>query len=78
MTHAGDWEMLGILPEGVAFDAADQYVVAGIFEYEGSEPRSSALEFWQVKRDRDAPRLVPTGFAVETGPGAHSLIVVNE
>ncbi len=78
MEHAGDWEMLGILPEGVAFDASDRYVVAGIFEYEGPEPRASALEFWRVQRDvGEAPRLVPTGYAVETGPGAHSLVVVN-
>ena len=79
MKHAGDWEMLGILPEGVAFDASDRYVVAGVYEYEGPEPRASALEFWRVQRDPgEAPRLVPTGYAVETGPGAHSLIVVNE
>ncbi|MEO1604312.1 MAG: hypothetical protein AAFU34_03245 [Pseudomonadota bacterium] len=77
--HAGDWEMLGILPEGVAFDAADRYVVAGIYEYDGPEPRASALEFWRVQRDAgEAPRLVPTGYAVETGPGAHSLVVVNQ
>ena len=79
MTHAGDWEMLGILPEGVAFDAADRYVVAGIYEYEGPEPRASALEFWRVQRSLGTPpRLVPTGYAVATGPGAHSLVVVNE
>ena len=79
MTHAGDWEMLGILPEGVAFDAADRYVVAGVYEYEGPEPRASALEFWRVQRDEgESPRLVPTGHSVTTGPGAHSLVVVNE
>jgi len=79
MDHAGDWEMLGILPEGIAFDASDRYVVAGIYEYEGPEPRDSALEFWRVLRDPGvAPRLVPTGYAVETGPGAHSLVVVND
>ncbi len=78
MRPLGDWEMPGILPEGVAFDADDSHLVAGIFEYEGPEPRASALEIWQVKRHpgRD-PRLVPTGFAIPTGPGAHSLIVVN-
>ncbi|MGP1255193.1 MAG: YncE family protein [Kiloniellales bacterium] len=79
MRHAGDWEMAGILPEGVAFDASDRYVVAGVFEYEGPEPRRSALEFWSVKREAGRlPRLVPTGFTIETGPGAHSLIVVND
>ena len=79
MDHIGDWEMLGILPEGVAFDASDRYVVAGIFEYEGPEPRASALEFWRVARDPGVPpRLVPTGYSVSTGPGAHSLVVVND
>lgn len=79
LTHLGDWEMLGILPEGVAFDASDQYVVAGVYEYEGPEPRASALEIWRVKRQPDRPaRLVPTGFSIPTGPGAHSLIVVND
>ena len=77
-THAGNWEINGILPEGIAFDASDSYVVAGIYEYEGPEPRRSALEFWRVAREPGRlPRLVPTGFAVETGPGAHSLVVVN-
>lgn len=79
MRHLGDWEMEGILPEGVAFDADDSHVVAGIFEYEGPEPRASALEFWRVKRQPGIdPRLIPTGYAIPTGPGAHSLIVVNE
>ncbi len=79
MSHVGDWEMLGILPEGVAFDASDRYIVAGVYEYEGPEPRESALEFWRVQRNPGkAPRLVPTGYSVATGPGAHSLVVVNE
>ena len=75
--HLGDWAFDGILPEGIAFDAADRYVVAGVFEYEGPEPRRSALEFWRVVHDGARPSLEPTGFAVETGPGAHSLIVVD-
>jgi len=79
MKHAGDWEMLGILPEGVAFDASDRYVVAGVFEYEGPEPRAAALEFWRVLHEEgEPPRLVSTGYAIETGPGAHSLVVVND
>ncbi len=79
MTHLGDWEMEGILPEGVAFDADDTHVVAGVFEYEGPEPRQSALEFWSVVRAGEhPPRLVPTGFSIPTGPGAHSLIVIND
>ncbi|MEM1421751.1 MAG: hypothetical protein AAGF51_14185, partial [Pseudomonadota bacterium] len=69
----------GILPEGVAFDADDTHVVAGVFEYEGPEPRQSALEFWSVVRAGvHPPRLVPTGFSIPTGPGAHSLIVIND
>ena len=79
MRSLGDWEMPGILPEGVAFDADDTHLVAGIFEYEGPEPRASGLEIWQVKRQPGHdPRLVPTGFSIPTGPGAHSLIVVNQ
>ncbi|MEM9043469.1 MAG: hypothetical protein AAGC81_02150 [Pseudomonadota bacterium] len=79
LRHLGDWEMEGILPEGVAFDADDSHLVAGIFEYDGPEQRASALEFWQVKRQPGLdPRLVPTGFSIPTGPGAHSLIVVND
>lgn len=77
LDHTGTWEFDGILPEGIAFDASDSYVVAGVFEYEGPEPRRSALEFWRVDRSAALPRLQDTGFAVETGPGAHSLIVVN-
>ncbi|MEL6478263.1 MAG: hypothetical protein AAFR17_13125 [Pseudomonadota bacterium] len=79
MRHLGDWEMEGILPEGVAFDADDSHLVAGIYEYEGPEPRASALEFWRIQRQPGLdPRLVPTGYAIPTGPGAHSLIVVND
>ena len=77
MTHAGDWTFDGILPEGIAFDASDSYVVAGVFEYDGPEPPRSALEFWRVVRDGDTPALEPTDFAIEVGPGAHSLVVVN-
>lgn len=79
MRHLGDWEMEGILPEGVAFDADDTHLVAGIYEYEGPEPRASALEIWRVARQPGLdPRLVPTGFSIPTGPGAHSLIVIND
>ncbi|MEO1403330.1 MAG: beta-propeller fold lactonase family protein [Cyanobacteria bacterium J06635_1] len=77
MTHVSDWLFDGILPEGIAFDASDQYVVAGVFEYETPEPRSGALEFWRVNRDAEAPALEQTDYVIETGPGAHSLIVVN-
>ncbi|MEM9948257.1 MAG: hypothetical protein AAF810_19645 [Cyanobacteria bacterium P01_D01_bin.36] len=73
----GDWVFDGILPEGIAFDAADQYVVAGVFEYDTLEPRRGALEFWRVDRTENAPQLERTDYVIETGPGAHSLIVVN-
>ena len=75
--HAGDWTFDGILPEGIEFDAADQYVVAGVFEYETPEPRQGALEFWRVVRTDSIPQLERTDYVIETGPGAHSLIVVN-
>ena len=79
MRHLGDRDMEGIPPEGIAFDSDDSHLVAGIFEHEGPEPRASALEFWRVKRQPGQdPRLVPTGYATPTGPGTHSLIVVNE
>ncbi|MEL6223823.1 MAG: hypothetical protein AAFR31_14415 [Cyanobacteria bacterium J06627_8] len=78
VTHAGDWTFDGILPEGIEFDASDQYVVAGVFEYETPEPRQGALEFWRVLRDGETPRLERTDYVIETGPGAHSLIVVNQ
>ena len=77
LTHAGDWVFDGILPEGIAFDATDQYVVAGVFEYETPEPRNGALEFWRVVENADAPSLERTDYVIETGPGAHSLIVVQ-
>ncbi|MEO1144860.1 MAG: beta-propeller fold lactonase family protein [Cyanobacteria bacterium J06638_22] len=77
LTHAGDWTFDGILPEGIAFDATDQYVVAGLFEYETPEPRNGALEFWRVVENADAPSLERTDYVIETGPGAHSLIVVQ-
>lgn len=75
MMLAGDWSFDGILPEGIAFDASDQYVVAGVFEYETPEPRRGALEFWRVTQNSTA--LERTDYRIETGPGAHSLIVVN-
>ena len=75
--HAGDWTFEGILPEGIDFDASDQYIVAGVFEYETPEPRQGALEFWHVVRAENTPRLERTDYVIETGPGAHSLIVVN-
>lgn len=79
LRRLGDWAMEGILPEGVAFDAADNWVVTGIYEYEGPEPRASGLEFWRVHRvPGEAPMLVSSPHRVETGPGAHSLIVVNQ
>lgn len=78
LTRAGDWPFDGLLPEGVAFDASDRYIVAGVFEYDGPEPRRSGLEIWEVIRDDDLPRLSDTGYRIPTGPGAHSLIVVNQ
>ena len=72
MQHAGDWEMLGILPEGVAFDAADRYVVAGT-NIEGPEPRASALEFWRVQRMKEHPRgLFPRATPFQLGQCALS------
>ena len=78
MRRLGDWTFDGILPEGIAFDASDRYVVAGVFEYEGAEPRRSGLEIWEVVgATGSTPALADTGYRIPTGPGAHSLIVVN-
>lgn len=76
--HLGNWVFDGILPEGIAFDSSDNYVVVGVYEYDGPEPRESALEIWQVDRGGNAPALTDTGVRIATGPGAHSLIVVND
>ncbi len=79
MRHLGDWEREGIPPEGVACDADDTHLAAGVFEHEGPEPRASGLEIWRVVRQPGCDaRLVPTGFRTPTGPGAHSPIVANE
>lgn len=77
LRHLGDWSFEGVLPEGIAFDASDSYVVAGVFEYEGPEPMASGLEIWRVARDGAEPALEDTGYRIPTGPGAHSLLVVN-
>ncbi|NEQ45991.1 MAG: lactonase family protein [Leptolyngbya sp. SIOISBB] len=77
VNHVGDWTFDGILPEGIEFDASDQYVVAGVFEYDTPEPRQGALEFWRVNRAGETPQLEPTDYVIATGPGAHSLIVVD-
>lgn len=76
MRHLGDWPMTGILPEGIAFDASDRYLVAGVFEYDGPEPRASGLEIWRVLQAGGDLALRDTGYRIPTGPGAHSLIVV--
>lgn len=77
MNHAGDWTFDGILPEGIAFDASDQYVVTGVFEYDTPESRQGALEFWRVNRAGEMPQLEPIAYVIETGPGTDSLIVVD-
>lgn len=74
----GSWEYEGHLPEGVAFDASDRFIVFGVFEYEGPEPRASDLQIWDVTTEEDGARgLSDTGYRIPTGPGAHSLVVVN-
>ncbi|MDX8355028.1 hypothetical protein [Cognatiyoonia sp. IB215182] len=75
--HYGDWTFDAILPEGIDFDASDDFVVVGAYEYEGPEPRESALEIWEVIRTDGGPGLADTGMRIPTGPGAHSLIVVD-
>ncbi len=77
MTLADERAFDAILPEGVDFDASDRYIVVGAYEYDGPEPRESALEIWRVGRTGDAPSLSDTGHRIPTGPGAHSLLVVD-
>ncbi|MDX8350452.1 hypothetical protein SLH49_20885 [Cognatiyoonia sp. IB215446] len=77
-TVLGSWEFEGDLPEGVAFDASDSFIAFGVFEYAGPEPRASDLQIWEVVTSEDGTRgLSDTGYRIPTGPGAHSLVVVN-
>lgn len=77
-TVLGSWEFEGDLPEGVAFDASDRFIAFGVFEYAGPEPRASDLQIWEVVTNDDGSRgLTDTGYRIPTGPGAHSLVVVN-
>lgn len=74
----GSWPFDGDLPEGVAFDASDRYIAFGVFEYDGPEPRESDLQIWEVTEGNEGRRgLSDTGYRIPTGPGAHSLVVVN-
>ncbi|MGP1371177.1 MAG: hypothetical protein ACTS3T_00005 [Almyronema sp.] len=66
----------GLLPEDAVFDASGNSLATVIYNYREAQPRTGAIEFWQVLRDGQ-PRLERTGLKLDVVRGAHVVSLVQ-
>ena len=74
LAKAGDFAFEGVLPEGITFDAASEYLIIATFEYLDSREPTGGLEIWRVNREADGLDLEYVG-RINVPHGAHQVIV---
>ncbi|NJL99720.1 MAG: lactonase family protein [Synechococcaceae cyanobacterium SM2_3_2] len=75
LTTVSEYGFEGLLPEQVTFDATGKSLAVAIYHYRESNPKTGAIEFWNVISDND-PRLERTGFKLYVARGAHDIVLV--
>lgn len=77
LTPVGEYDLDG-MPEGLAFDAAGNFVVVTQFRsFDPSVPEGE-LAFFRLSRHREGgPALEPTDFRVGVGKGPHGVLIVR-
>jgi hypothetical protein len=75
LTTVGEYGFDGLLPEQLTFDATGKSLAVVIYNYREANPKTGAIEFWNVIAD-NRPRLERTGFKLKVTRGAHDIMLV--
>ncbi len=71
------YRYVGLLPQGLAFDASGAFLFVGINSYPGdTNELQSGIEIWRLKRQPE-PRLEPTKTVLRAPRGLHALELVD-
>lgn len=60
----------GILPEGITFDAASNYVAVAVFDHHNPQRIGGTVDFWQVLKEGE-PKLLKLDYTLSVMRGAH-------
>ncbi|MGD1941973.1 MAG: lactonase family protein [Leptolyngbyaceae cyanobacterium] len=71
----GEYGFAGLLPEQAVFDASGTALAVVIYNYRETQPRTSAVEFWQVVAGKQ-PQLQRSGWQIPVVRGAHDIRLV--
>jgi hypothetical protein len=76
LTPLGEYGFEGLLPQGIAFDADGDALAIGIHNEREPLPEEGFVEFWNVIREGDTPRLERTSLRFPVVRGPHNMAVV--
>ncbi|WP_461051515.1 lactonase family protein [Spirosoma arcticum] len=60
----------GILPEGITFDAASNYLAVAVFDHHNPQRAGGTVDFWQLFKG-DEPKLLKLDYTLPVMRGAH-------
>lgn len=66
----------GVLPEDAVFDASGDTIAVAVFHEKAASPQAGWVEYFDVDRSGETPRVRPTGVRTPTVRGAHDLVLV--
>ena len=75
LTTLGEYGFAGLLPEQAVFDASGTALVVVIYNYRENQPRTGAVEFWQVIAG-ESPQLQRSSWQIPVVRGAHDIRLV--
>ena len=80
LTHVGDFNYDGILPEAAVFDNSSRYLAVVNYDHFDDRRPGGSVDFWRLARDPLEPsnvQLVRTEHSVPVTRGAHSMVIAR-
>ena len=80
LTHMGDFNYDGILPEAAVFDNSSSYLAVANYDHFDDRRTGSSIDFWRLTTDPLEPnnvQLVKTEHSVPVTRGAHSMVIAR-
>ncbi len=72
-----DYEIDGVLPEGIVFDTTGNYVAVAVFDQFGDDAGVGRVDFWRLVRDGESNvALEATDYRIFVPRGAHTVALV--
>ena len=80
LTHIGDFNYDGILPEAAVFDNSGSYLAIANYDHFDDRRLGSSIDFWRIQADPldlSNVQLIRTEHSVPVSRGAHSMVIAR-